>query len=900
MPQRTTRQRPQQFLALPSQGGVLKSRHAETDIGLANYLVKHNFRRDLDKELRREGCEYFAPQPTTTDEEGKAQAFPTNQPITLIHNLRRPDGTVGLIVGTETTFYRYHGGVGGPYVELVNPDDGDTYWVDGYTDDDVSGYWSVIADGFAKRSEGALRWGAANANGWALFSNGYNPPVMYRLEWDEVRTIPDLLVQGITTLKCVTEFNSMAFWGNVGEIPVAEAKKLFEAEMTSVAIEQPGYVFSLDRQPNVLLASAIPQDASKGIFLVAATEDVFGNEDDGRVIRTEDGRYFHTITYKNDKEIFVQEIKSASKALSDRYVANGAGWDVASKLDGVDKEPKIFWLTNFFDEDAKRNIDQNSYVAGVRSTPPNGKSPFAFPADTSGKAYWEGKLLGFADGSVRRIVEWLDENMVRVDSDRPVKAVEKASITNTAWSDYTQAPPVVDQRHYRVLWSNLTRPDQYGKTIEATASSGSDVLNSRLDLSGLYSAGQSVVVQGAGPAGGILVAKVVEAGPGVLKIDRSAVMSGDVLIFDSPLLNSVAGYEDLQDQGSGVLAAKALMDRLVIYKDASIFVATYTGDPDRPLLFKRLAVSHGHTLHYRHTLATVTNRLHVYVSREGFFSFDLANGRPVRIGAADDMQNVFFRQIHDKNREDVYAVDNNPTEELWVTDASPDAPRTLLTTERTICYDYRYNTFSTTDMAPTAASTIIDPANPKPLGETEHMFLLGYATGGLHLYGKIRTNKEVFDRLQTPDKDDDGNTYEVEGSYRIYYRRSEATYDLSKFEPYKSELRSGLDNFLWPMFEKRLGRYDLSFAPITQDDVEVTVNLSFRFARSLRDSKEQELGPVPLPIFERQMLPIHHQAYRVGDLLSIDGIDNPCALVSRSFDYHIVESRNALRTLSAP
>ena len=897
MPQRTTRQRPQQFLALPSTGGVLKSRHSETDIGLANYLVKHNFRRDLDKELRREGCEYFAPRLTTTDEEARAQSFPTDQPITLIHNLRRPDGTVGLIIGTETTFYRYHGGSSGPYVEAG-------YWVDGYTDDNISGYWSIIADGFAKRNEGALRWDAANVNGWALFTNGYNPPVMYRLEWDEVRTIPDLLVQGITTLKCVTEFNSMAFWGNVGEIPVSEAKKLFEAETTSVAIEQPGYVFSLDRQPNVLISSATPVDGSaNGRFTFITTEDVFGSEDDGRVIRTEDRRYFRTLAVENNKEVHVQEIRSASKDIANTtagLVTDGKGWDVASNEGGVDKEPKIFWLTNFFDEDAKEYIDQNSYVAGVRSTPPNGKSPFAFPADTNGKAYWEGRTLGFADGSVRRIVKWINENTVRVDSDRPVKAVEKASVTNTVWSDYTQAPPVVDQRHYRVLWSNLTRPDQYSKTIEATASSGSDVLNSLLDLSGLYAAGQSVVVQGAGPAGGILVAKVVEAGPGVLKLDRSAVVSGDVLIFDAPLLNSVAGYEDLQDQGSGVLAAKALMDRLVIYKDASIFVATYTGDPDRPLLFKRLAVSHGHTLHYRHTLATVTNRLHVYVSREGFFSFDLANGRPVRIGAADDMQNVFFRQIHDKNREDVYAVDNNPTEELWVTDVSPDAPRTLLPTERTICYDYRYNTFSTTDMAPTAASTIIDPANPKPLGETDHMFLLGYATGGLHLYGKIRTNKEVFTRLQTLDENDDGNTYEVEGSYRIYYRRSEATYDISKFEPYKSELRSGLDNFLWPMFEKRLGRYDLSFAPITKDNVKVTVNLSFRFARSLRDTEEQKIGPVPLPIFERQMLPIHHQAYRVGDLLNIDGIDNPCALVSRAFDYHIVESRNALRTLSPP
>src|SRR3990167_4778892 len=57
-------------------GGKLATDLSSDEAGIANYVLKRNWRRDLDQEIRREGHDYFWPNTAST-----FAASPLNQPF---------------------------------------------------------------------------------------------------------------------------------------------------------------------------------------------------------------------------------------------------------------------------------------------------------------------------------------------------------------------------------------------------------------------------------------------------------------------------------------------------------------------------------------------------------------------------------------------------------------------------------------------------------------------------------------------------------------------------------------------------------------------------------------------------------------------------------------------------
>ena len=62
------------------------------------------------------------------------------------------------------------------------------------------------------------RWEAVNINGYTVFNNGADLPVVYRVEWDEAKPIYALREAGIARVGSIAELNGVLILGNVSQI----------------------------------------------------------------------------------------------------------------------------------------------------------------------------------------------------------------------------------------------------------------------------------------------------------------------------------------------------------------------------------------------------------------------------------------------------------------------------------------------------------------------------------------------------------------------------------------------------------------------------------------------------------------------------------------------------------
>lgn len=176
-------------------------------VGLGNYTVKRDWRFDIDVEVRREGDISFNPPAGTAGSHPLPSGIVTNDPVTLTFTARRPNGQTAFICGTATKLFRYF------YYE----DDSHVasgYTVSGYFADET-GIWLEIGSGF---STSGHRWEARNVNGVAVFNNGYDLPVSYRLEESRVRPIYELREQGIACVDTIEELNGILLLFGITEI----------------------------------------------------------------------------------------------------------------------------------------------------------------------------------------------------------------------------------------------------------------------------------------------------------------------------------------------------------------------------------------------------------------------------------------------------------------------------------------------------------------------------------------------------------------------------------------------------------------------------------------------------------------------------------------------------------
>ena len=266
----------------PTKGGALITRAAAAEVGIPHYTVKRNWRRDLTDEIRREGFDYLIPAPGETDE--TVQPFPTDEEISLIHMVTRPNGDASLVVGTPNTLYRFNidqrgyvdGVDGQPYTHPHNDPPIQPY-------DLIGARWEIIGDDF-EDSPPARRWETADVNGTSAFNNANDLPVAFRHEWAYTEPINELREQGVVSVGTISEFDGVMMTGDIWEMREEDIPKILGVKSSDpVTVRQDGTT-----EYPVIPFEPFKQDPDPYSLFTAV--DFFTPEMEGQTIAWEDGQ----------------------------------------------------------------------------------------------------------------------------------------------------------------------------------------------------------------------------------------------------------------------------------------------------------------------------------------------------------------------------------------------------------------------------------------------------------------------------------------------------------------------------------------------------------------------------------------------------------------------------------
>ena len=348
--------------------------------------------------------------------------------------------------------------------------------------------------------------------------------------------------------------------------------------------------------------------------------------------------------------------------------------------------------------------------------------------------------------------------------------------------------------HTRIIWSQIREPLKWASPTPGSITDGSQTLTLKYPAKS-YAIGDKITVTGAGTNGGNLSSTIagITSNQTIFLSDPASTTVSELSVLQTGEIGSIIGYEDLEDDGSGVVNMAPLQNMIVIYKDTSIFVGQYTGNTNIPFKFRVIKVPSSQALYYKHTLIPLKNS-HVYIGRDSFYSFDLSSGGPKEVAALASIKDLFFSQSEITGTNSVFAADNVLSNEIWFCFSS-------LTDDNAICYDYRHETASTSNTNVSAAASV-----KKPPATNEDWFVMGTNVGGVIRYGL--SNEDVSDWA---------------GKRSIYWKRP-SNYSTTKVS-YSSKLQGGLANFGDAYNEKDFRGYLLQLASQQEENATLTIKV---------------------------------------------------------------------------
>ena len=810
-------------------------------VGVKNYLTKRDFRRVLDREQRREGYDYFAPKDILFTKQysqypkGEGGESKTAE-INLIHEVIRPNGDRAVIVGTTAgCLYRYEGtdalryftdtrdsdhdvifteesnlwgselisstyapnGVKNLTVETgeeyyYTKNVGDTNLVNGTETLTASGYFkaqstlvtlngspSITVNASVKKRDASKdyaqsvaaewrvihepdsnsvnrkRWEAVNINGYTIFNNGADLPLVYRVEWDIAKPIYALREAGVARVGTIAELSGILVCGDISQMKEDDIQPQMESSNPygyySKAVDRLGYR---------VLFSDLDDPASFG---ATARGTVF---EDARVMAW---RWVPS-------SIGVDEVTITG--------AGVGGGNLTANIVG-------------------------SYTKTTASLKVNTPT-------------FKGK---YSQGDFSKGVKHKDSDSIEY---------EGISVED-----------------------GLPRAFEIGEIIHFK--------------NGAAFQFKSNALAGANTIYGLLIGNVTsseqgDAATNYVKLDEFASYTiANTGVAKSDAYSSTSGFDDLQDDGSAILKMVKLQNVLVIYKETSIFLAEYTGDTDAPFRFNFVKIPASKSLRYKHTVANVEGMAHIYAGDSAFYTFDLASRKPKELPAFKNADSLFFNEAAIANTESIYAADNRLTKELWfVTNGATSSDKVL-------CFDYLFNTLSTTSANVTAGTTVSKP------GSSEDWFVMGTASGVVLVYGLTH---EKFDRWA-------GKNY--------FYRREASQYNATGAS-YESVVESGAEDFADSFGEKDIRSYVLHLAH-TSDSPSVTLDISGY--HNVGDVVSGDVDNVlETRVFDdpdtKNLLPLYYKQHYFQDKITIS--TGNVQVAGKTYEVAGVDSRSFVRT----
>ncbi len=818
----------------PLNGGQLVTRATSSVAGISNYTKKLNWIRVLEQEHRRHGYDLFVPLPSADDFADQPYPAAADDTINLVYLSRRANGSSAVIAGTPSRHWKFSLDLG-DYIEdylgqpYVLGDSNGPYF-------EVPTRWQLIGDGF---STDGHRWESSTVSGTTIFNNGVDLPTAYRIDWSSEAPLYELREQGILTVGTITEHQSMLMAADITELATDADLDLLLGLVNSspITVTQDGRRVS--GTTSATMTGGVTGVITANAAFFENTGGPFGTGDVGRIVVFADGQRVSVTGYTSATQVSVAPIDAATITAQ----VLGATFYVSD-------------LPNF-------TLSTRSAYSVIASAP-------LFDAS------FVGRRIGWASGESRTVMQYISTTHVKVDRDTPIAAAPilyenpdtYAALTNNGDGTYsvgsTNLGTSPDRRQTRVLWSLPGGPTRFAAAIPVTATAGSPILTTTRSIRSI-TVGQAVAVANAGTNGGLLIVDannnpitVTDIGPGYIRLSYAAQTStteGEIQLTDS--VGSLIGYADLDDDGSGILKMLTLQDQLVIYKDTSFFLGRFTGLVAQPFVFELVPAAHGQTLHYRFTLANLNGRAHIYAGRNSFYTFDLTTRLPQLMQKADLVQDLFYDYASFANTNAIFTADNQVTQELYFV-----CPQN--TGDPVLAYDYRYDTFSTSDMQFTAGAMVKSPAD-NTASETEDWFVMGNSAGTVLIYGSTTGPVPLWDNGK-----------------EIYYRRSARPYSPLKTGAYDSVLRSGQSDFGDEMNEKRMTRYVAQFA--SQQGASPTFTVKFYTAKNQSESPVLKAQKTVTDADSHGLVPVHLLFHNMQEELTISGYDNPTRLHSRIFE----------------
>lgn len=953
----------------PQQGGRLAPSLSSDTPGIANYTEKRNWRRLPDREIRVEGFVLFCPALF----DGEIPMPTSDGDITLIVPLINPDGRDVLIVGTATTIWRYTGVDDPLYVD-------EDYVDDDYVDGPLTA-WTQIGSGF---SSNARRWEAETMNGWLVLNNGVDLPITYRITEDsEVRPIYEMREQGIASIGTISNLNGILICCDIRQLKEQDHLALMtpiDGEVDTGQVGAPmieGTLFKLNNGTDGVEGNTLTADNS--LFNSAA--GFVGMV--GAPVRLSNG-ISGTISAVADATHATLTIDIGGADLAEPYqpmfLLTGTPTKItvaAATLFPDVAEEDLPGLRMWWEDDMREIVsvqggfiyvhDDGPIASGpVKLENPDTYSTVTDPAmidrihyrvawpmadrprrwgatvpGTVGPAsqillldyplksldYFGQQITvtGMASGNITEEILWndglhvqLQDNAIRNFYDDVLDAIDTAesnqAIAQTV-ADSTASTLEAADDALAAAQASLTLAKQ------AEADNPSDEHKQDVADAEQLVADSKKKVDDARSANNTANENLEKANTALEEAEAKLEDEEEVDAIQSDTIGSIIGFEDLQDDGTGILKAAELRGWMVLYKESgprkgTIFLMRYTGVTETPFAFQKIDIPIVHSLVWRNTLITVNGLYHLYAGATTFVRFDLTNQMTNDDPVLYDCGSLFFGRVSKANIEKVFSVDCPITSEIFVC-----FPTT--TDDKCLRYDYDQHqlkpipTVSTGSFAFTSGAWVTQP------GGTESWFVMGASAGNLYKYGLVEGEKR--DMVGNASKSGNVVTavtsqFTITDMGKTILFRNGQRFAITKYvsgtqvqvagsgnvlaqpfaiEPacwsfngsgYDSVIQSGMGGLGSEVSEKLIERYEPLFSNFSPN---TPVDVTLRVARNLNE----EAGIVSTGVIPPETLVplLGVVGNYVGDKIEVAGQNNPVEMTGRYFSVAPINSRGFTR-----
>lgn len=689
-------------------GGHLLTDRPLASIGVENFYTCQNWRHEgsgrTAELVKREGWDWFKP-----DSSGDADAqkiISSGNEVQQIGEATRPNGT------------RVPVAASGGYL----------WWFDYDTP-----LWTAIAGGL--QTTDIERWQIKNMGYDTVFNNGVDIPYAWKIGDSEAEPLTELREGGVASCRYINEYNQT--------LQCADVLEILPASLPAVLANESYYKPIIGDYTNLLTYS---QDWTNAAWTKDNTT-VAGGAD----IRTDPNG-------GTTAELILETTANSTH-----------GWSQAVTIEANQTYTFTIYLAEYLATDRSFRVvfGDSSFSTTVAGLTWDNTTPAIISEDSTGSptnvsisvrqapnGYYEYTItanLGAVTSAAVGVQYYDNSSGSYTYTGSTIRGVSawgaqltKSSMAHPYIATTSATASVSTQRiNHEIVWSNLGDARDFAATFPCASTATSADVDMDYPARSL-SAGDSVVVIGAGTNGGNLVTTIASISSDGLTItldDAAVTTVADTLILKATALSSIVGRYYLEDSGAPIVAMEKLNNRFVVYKTDAIFVGYYTGDLDEPFSYEK--VYEGNRIPtFKWTVASVGGMYHLYAGDRHFYRWRLGMLEPEIDPILHQCEKAaFFNQVTTEDQGVVWTTDNPCTNELFI-----------FRNGGILAYDYGNGKATTIDGADdfTCAASMRKPIADSRGDDREIYFVFGDSYGFATTYGRTNLQTLELTRYESP------------------------------------------------------------------------------------------------------------------------------------------------------